>query len=177
MTRVPASLALLALRQSGYTLSAATLRSWVHRGHITRGDGGYSICEIREYIDARREMKNAVTGAGRACSVEDCAGRHLARGYCVKHYRRLTRHGDLTVSRFSDDVGYDGVHNRLRTTRGKADTHLCVCGAQAAEWAYDHEDAEEVVDDRGRVFSRKPDHYQPLCLLCHRRLDRGHAAA
>jgi hypothetical protein len=51
--RVPISLALLALSQSGISLSPATLRSWVHRGHITRGAGGYCIREIREYLDRR----------------------------------------------------------------------------------------------------------------------------
>lgn len=53
--RVSVSLALLALRQSGYTLSPATLRSWVHRGHITRTKEGYCLREIREYIDKREE--------------------------------------------------------------------------------------------------------------------------
>lgn len=54
--RVPVAVALLALRQSGYTLTPATLRKWVHRGHITRGPGGYCIREITAYID-RREAK------------------------------------------------------------------------------------------------------------------------
>lgn len=63
MTRVPAELALLALRQSGYTLSPATLRSWVHRGHISRGPGGYCIGEIREYIDRREERAKTTRAA------------------------------------------------------------------------------------------------------------------
>lgn len=54
--RVPLALALLALSQSGYHVRPATLRSWVRRGHITRGDGGYCIREIRLYID-RRETR------------------------------------------------------------------------------------------------------------------------
>lgn len=53
MTRVPASLALLALKQSGYRLTPTTLRSWVHRGHITRGEGGYNLVEILAYLDRR----------------------------------------------------------------------------------------------------------------------------
>jgi hypothetical protein len=52
--RVPASLAVLALRQSGYHLSAVTLRQWVHRGHVTRGPGGYCLAEIVDYIDRRQ---------------------------------------------------------------------------------------------------------------------------
>jgi hypothetical protein len=53
MKRVPAELALLALRQSGYQIKAATLRAWVHRGHITRGSGGYDLVEILTYLDRR----------------------------------------------------------------------------------------------------------------------------
>jgi hypothetical protein len=53
VTRVPASLALRALRQSGYRITAATLRSWVHRGHLTRGRGGYDLGEILAYLDRR----------------------------------------------------------------------------------------------------------------------------
>lgn len=57
MTRVPASIALLALRQSGYHLSPVTLRQWVHRGHITRGPGGYCLAEIVAYIDRRQDTQ------------------------------------------------------------------------------------------------------------------------
>lgn len=51
--RIPASLALLLLRQSGIAVSPATLRSWVHRGHLTRAEGGYCVTEIRRYIESR----------------------------------------------------------------------------------------------------------------------------
>lgn len=54
--RVPLSLALLALRQSGYDLSPATLRSWIRRGHINRGPGGYCITEICAYLDQRESL-------------------------------------------------------------------------------------------------------------------------
>lgn len=53
MTRVPAAVALMLLHRSGYRITAATLRSWVHRGHITRGRGGYCVREITAYIDRR----------------------------------------------------------------------------------------------------------------------------
>jgi DNA-binding transcriptional MerR regulator len=55
MTRVPATLALLALRQSGYHLSPSTLRSWVHRGRVTRTAKGYSLQEIEQYLACRDE--------------------------------------------------------------------------------------------------------------------------
>lgn len=58
MIRVPVAIALLALSQSGYTLQPCTLRQWVKRGHISRGEGGYCIREITAYID-RRETRRA----------------------------------------------------------------------------------------------------------------------
>jgi hypothetical protein len=61
MTRVPASIALLALRQSGHHLSPVTLRSWVRRGHITRGPGGYDLREILDYLDQRSRPGRRIT--------------------------------------------------------------------------------------------------------------------
>jgi len=57
MTRVPVSVALLMLAQSGYHLTPAALRQWVRRGHITRGKGGYCVREIVAYMD-RREARD-----------------------------------------------------------------------------------------------------------------------
>lgn len=54
MKRVPAELALLALHQSGHTVTSSTLRKWVQRGHITRGDGGYDLREIIAYLEERQ---------------------------------------------------------------------------------------------------------------------------
>lgn len=53
MQRVPASLALLALRQSGHHIKPGTLRQWTHRGHITRTADGYDLAEIVVYLDRR----------------------------------------------------------------------------------------------------------------------------
>lgn len=53
MTRVPASLVLTLLHQSGHHLTPAALRKWVQRGHITRGSGGYDLREILAYLDQR----------------------------------------------------------------------------------------------------------------------------
>ncbi|SFO60013.1 hypothetical protein [Amycolatopsis rubida] len=39
-----------------YRVTPATLRQWVRRGHITRGDGGYNLREIVAYLD-RRDAK------------------------------------------------------------------------------------------------------------------------
>lgn len=57
MRRESAAFVLLVLHAHGYTITAATLRQWVKRGHITRGPGGYCIREVREYLD-RRESRD-----------------------------------------------------------------------------------------------------------------------
>lgn len=64
MNRVPASLALRMLHRSGVTITAATLRQWVHRGHITRTDAGYDLGEIVDYLD-RRDTPSPNVAAGR----------------------------------------------------------------------------------------------------------------
>lgn len=53
MKRVPASIALLALRQYGHEIAPATLRSWVRREHISQTDDGYDLTEIVAYLDRR----------------------------------------------------------------------------------------------------------------------------
>lgn len=68
---------------------------------------------------------------------------------------------------------YEAVHARLCRDLGNARDHLCGCGEQAAEWAYDHEDKDERVDDRGRPYSLDPEHYVPMCVACHRKKDAG----
>ena len=53
MKRVSASLAVVMLTASGHPVTTSTLRSWVHRGHITRGPGGYDLHQILTYIEHR----------------------------------------------------------------------------------------------------------------------------
>lgn len=68
MKRVPAALAVLLLHQEAdasgderLRIRPATLRKWVERGHITRGDGGYDLGEITAYVERR-----ATTGRDRS---------------------------------------------------------------------------------------------------------------
>lgn len=60
MRRVPASLALLALAQSGYHVKPGTLRAWVARGHLTRGRGGYDLAELLAYVEDRERAGSPV---------------------------------------------------------------------------------------------------------------------
>ena len=85
MERVPAELALLTLHQSGYTVAPATLRKWVQRGHITRGDGGYDLSEILTYVDRRRPT----------CSQKDPEQPHLGSSGLTQY---SSRHSALTTS-------------------------------------------------------------------------------
>lgn len=60
MNRVSAADVLLLLHQEAdkrgddrLRITPTTLRSWVHRGHITRGGGGYDLAEILRYLEQR----------------------------------------------------------------------------------------------------------------------------
>lgn len=66
MNRVPAKLAVLLLHQEAdargderLRIGPATLRQWVRRGHLTRGDGGYDLAEVLAYL----EQRDGVIGA------------------------------------------------------------------------------------------------------------------
>lgn len=72
---------------------------------------------------------------------------------------------------------YTAAHKRLRRDQGLASRHVCPCGAQAAEWAYDHADPDELTgpvyagSKVWAAYSLDPDHYVAMCVLCHRRMD------
>jgi hypothetical protein len=99
------------------------------------------------------------------------------------HYTRWLRHSDPQVVQPSgtgavlnafwkgDDVGYTGMHDRLRSWFGSASDRLCaVCGGSAAQWSYDHADPDEKASPYG-PYSVDTDHYRALCVPCHKRFD------
>lgn len=66
---------------------------------------------------------------------------------------------------------YNSVHNRFNET-DPASNHVCGCGHQAKDWAYQHNSLEEVYDEKsGRPYSENPDDYLPMCRSCHFKLD------
>lgn len=74
-------------------------------------------------------------------------------------------------------IGYRGAHHRVARARGRASDHLCSCGAQARDWAYDGQDPAELSELRARQvspspYSLDPAHYVPLCGPCHYEVDR-----
>ena len=58
ISRVPTDLALLFLRQAGYTIKATSLRNWTFRGYITRTSDGYDLVELTAYIERREQRKH-----------------------------------------------------------------------------------------------------------------------
>lgn len=70
------------------------------------------------------------------------------------------------------DVGYDGLHKRIKKQRGPAQAHSCVdCGRQAAHWSYDHTDPAEKRGPDG-PYSVDMDRYDPRCRRCHVLFDK-----
>lgn len=109
------------------------------------------------------------------CSIEGCgrSGR-LVRGWCLRHYNRWHKWGDPNYVEYprGDGTSYVQCHIRVHKTRGRAAEHQCRhCDRQAAEWAYDHTDPDELTSDKGQAYSLDPEHYLPLCRSCHRKFD------
>lgn len=122
------------------------------------------------------------------CQVTCCARPVKGDGMCEKHRRRMLKHGDpLSDGRLrhadhpnwvGNDASYRQAHARMQAWRGLASAHQCMCGAQAAEWAYDHADTAEQLDPDGRPYSTDPARYSPKCRPCHRTADaRRHTVA
>lgn len=113
----------------------------------------------------------------RICQVDGCEGRHAARGYCAPHHKRFMKYGTpgtaaIRPRTVGDAANYVLVHQRLKKKRGRAAAHPCAaCGDPARQWAYDHADPDEKIDERGYAFSVNLEHYKPMCASCHKRFD------
>lgn len=129
----------------------------------------------------------------RICVIDGCGGRHRARGWCSKHWKRWAAQGDPLVVgvsvRTTSQVGclnpfwrggqvtYSGAHMRVRAVRGPASSQQCGCGRAAAHWAYDHADQAALVHKDGRRYSADPAHYLPMCVPCHKVFDLSERSA
>lgn len=141
-----------------------------------------------------RKRRTGETGAAsiwdrqrKPCAAADCDSvADGGLGFCSKHYQRVKSHGSpnfvLPNHRFGEDhwawkpdrdIGYSAAHDQVRAARGPAANYPCVnCGAEARQWAYDHADPNERSSDVG-PYSVDIEHYQPMCVPCHKRFDLG----
>ena len=77
--------------------------------------------------------------------------------------------GPMNSNWRDDNINYRAAHVRVTSNKGKAIEYDCYCcGEQAHEWSYDGCDPLELTDPRGRVYSPRPEHYDPMCRSCHR---------
>jgi len=114
------------------------------------------------------------------CKATDCDSTHYAKGYCTRHYTQAHKWGvvDQPDRRLSGhNITYTGMHKRIKDKRGKASQHQCInCDNQANEWAYNHQDPNQLTETRGgKTKPYSPDHsfYDPMCKRCHTKRDRG----
>lgn len=123
------------------------------------------------------------------CKVDGCDRPRKTRDLCDMHYQRLLNNGDANYvpppprgernnSWRGDNILSGAAHRRVVVLRGPASSHPCInCGDPAKHWAYDHKDPDEkpnVTTASGRnpgPYSVKPEHYQPMCVPCHKRYD------
>lgn len=122
--------------------------------------------------------------SGELCQIENCNEPNKGHRYCNKHYQRWAKHGDplFTIDTSKEnspmwageEVGYFGLHDRLRRERGSARGEKCIdCGARAEHWSYDHLCGSERIDSTGLPYSTNLDHYDPRCIPCHNKFDNN----
>jgi hypothetical protein len=159
---------------------------------VCQADG----CDTRTYKGAdlcKKHRRRAAAHEGDPnfrypthCIVDECEAEAWARGLCPKHYQRWHVHGDpLVVLKHKgngDTVPYSdkyaATHSRIRTARGRAADHGCVCcGQPAEEWCYVGGCPEEKQEEQrsGYVLSYclHPSCYTPRCVRHHTAHDRG----
>lgn len=68
---------------------------------------------------------------------------------------------------------YATAHRRVTAIKGPVSHKPCeFCGNFAEDWAYDHQDPEEIYRD-GYLWSESTAHYMPLCKRDHRAYDQA----
>lgn len=118
-----------------------------------------------------------------SCRWSGCAERtvYVAQMLCRSHYHRAYRmlrspSGRATDGRgapLQDLVGYFGAHTRVRDRFGLASLYCCeLCPDRAGEWALLPSVTPLLCPITGLRYSLDPEDYVPLCVSCHKRLDR-----
>lgn len=115
------------------------------------------------------------------CVIIDCHDSAVSRDMCEMHYARWSRvsRPDGKRRRGRPPVGlaisYMGAHQRVRSTFGGAHMYDCAaCAKPAEDWAYDHEDANQLWWQQNSCwYSADPTHYLPMCKKCHNKFDNS----
>lgn len=146
-------------------------RGWCkahHQRWLTNGDPGTT--------PVRRKRP------GSRCSVSDCGRPHYARGWCRPHYVRWSNKKPAATGAFIvhpvpvQALTYHTTHKRIAAERGPASDQSCVaCGGEAAQWAYQHNDDNELTSEWGPYSSDVVASYEPMCRSCHQKFDRAMA--
>lgn len=123
--------------------------------------------------------ERAPYGAILVCTVDGCERDHRTGGYCDTHYRRMRRGWDLDSQKFivikprATVATYHAVHMRIKAVRGRASQYVCECGKPAEQWAYQHNDPNELTREDGMPYSLEfYKCYEPMCRSCHGTLDK-----
>jgi hypothetical protein len=114
---------------------------------------------------AREAARNAAPEAREAARVRDS----------IRSRKRRATRPRVGAKRPWRTLSYASVHQRAERLRGKASAHPCAhCGGPAVQWAYDHGDTHPMLYRRYGCtlpYSSDPEHYIPLCIPCHKRMD------
>lgn len=157
------------------------------------------LCRKHYKENERRKRGVAPRAISGPCAVRGCGDWSTARGLCDRHYQQQAYRSnpELWKSRIQasmskryawpkylaptpaialTEVSYSSAHKRTRLNRGKPTLYACVCGQQASEWAWMHNETEstrtDLVNGWEADYSLNPFDYMALCHDCHIKLDR-----
>ena len=103
------------------------------------------------------------------CSAPRCVSPHEVHGYCRRHAANPP-----AAKIRSATPTYETAHRRLCDELLPSMLGCQHCGGQAHDWAYDHNDPDELTSQEGLRYSANPRRYFPLCRPCHVQFDQAH---
>jgi hypothetical protein len=105
----------------------------------------------------------------------ECGSKHYAKNLCRPHYLLYVKEGKDFPSLEFYKPNYRKAHRKVVKERGPANSYLCICGCgqPAVEWALKVGTVDYLIDEveKNCKFSLNVWDYQPMAVLCHRRMD------